>query len=555
MTKKILFFFSLPIILMGCKEKFDPSGSGARLEVDKPVVSAPALGCETTFEISSNCYWDIAVEDIDGKSIGWVEVGTSRGQGDATVNVTVKANIKTESRLANIIVSTPSSKELTQTIRVVQEPGETPTFEGYKFPICQNIDIDSPETRLLTGAIIVDSICLFNEGLEISWPKTNGKLSLFCPSHTQPSAGDDADKSIHRSIYFTNFNTGDSLYIKIPVKDELFGDLRLILGARNASFTTTDYWTYYWGTDGENWNKIDVKCAITPGSDPVWNMIYFTIPETAKVKTGGNLYFKLKADNWTKAADKQYICISNTICVDRAKVEASTIPAMDNTTIAYSNGFNDLLDSYAADVYLPAGLLCSATTGYATNYTTFSGAYMLPAEYQAISGTNGCFERPGYLQLGNYDESLWTRQCIGTFTIKLGERLKLMGVSSADATLTFDAYKCKDFRGYDPLAKVTVTVTTEGSDPIVFTPEMTIGTKAKCTLAMTYVNQSTTIDISCPKLSSEEITALGRGAKANYLLDYRFYIDELLVELTQIHSKGTSTDGNNEEFNNGTYNW
>jgi len=552
MLKKFLLLTASVLVIVGCKETVKESGEGASLDVDVTAVSFPATGGMTAVNVTSNCYWDVSVEDSEGHSVSWVTASPTKGQGNSSLTIDVKSNVKTEPRMAFLTVSTPSGQNLSKVVSISQDPGEEPAVEGYPFPVCQTIDIDSPESRQLINAVIGDNVCMFNDGMVVTWGNPDGKLSLYCPSHTQPSTGDDAARSIHRSIYFDGFAPADSFFISIPVKERLAGDLRLMLGARNASFTVADNWAYYWGTDGVTWNKIDIKNAVTPGSDAVWNVIPFTIPENLAVPAGGTLMFKFNAVGWKK--DKLYISISNSICVDYANAEASDLPPMDVDRVAYSNGFDDLTGSLAADVFLPTGWLRSATSGYASNYTSFGDQYVLPDEYQGISAAKGCYERPGYIQVGYYDESLWTRQAIGKFTVKLGERLKLMGVSSADAKISFMAYRTRDFRGYDPLAAITASFITDG-DTTVVRMDVPVDRKSECSYEIQNVNLSTLIEISCPGLSDDEIAALDRGEYSKYLLDYRFYLDDVLVELTEVHSRGTSSDGGNEDFNEGDYNW
>ncbi len=126
-----------------------------------------------------------------------------------------------------------------------------------------------------------------------------------------------------------------------------------------------------------------------------------------------------------------------------------------------------------------------------------------------------------------------------------------MGVSSADARLSLKVGLYKDARGYDPLAKVTVTV---GED--TFPLETTIGTMKECTIDIKNLTQASVIAISTPKLTEEELAASGRGENAANLQDYRFYIDDIKLELTEVHSRGASGNGGNEDFNNGgSYKW
>lgn len=535
-------------VLFGCQETESGPDSKPELSVDGTEFTVSADGGSVSVKVTSNCYWDITVEDPDGKPVGWITMNMSKGSGSSVLEATASANIKTERRVALIKVESPAEGVDACEIKVVQAAGEVVAVSGYSFPICQTIDIDDPESRKLVNAVISGNECQFKDGMVLSCTGPEATTSLECPSHTQPSGGTDADRSVHRSIRFDNFAKGESILIRIPVKDAVSGKLRLMMGARAASFTKAG-WSYYWSPDGEKWNRVDTENATTPGSDAVWNNIAFSIPQSEAIPAGGTLHFKMTADG---DRSKTYVCISNAICVFPAEAERSSLPQMDDNKIAFTNGFDDLVASGASyPELLPLNLMASATSGYASNYKSFNDNYIPDGAYEAISSAKGCYERPGFLQVGYYDESLWTRQCIGTYSILIGERLKQMGISSADARFTLKAGLYKDARGFDPLAKVTLTV-----DGTSYPLDLQVGAMKECTVEMKNITQSSVIEVSTPKLSEEELAALGRGDKATYLQDYRFYIDDLKVELTEIHSKGSSGNGGNEDFGNGgSYKW
>lgn len=553
MEKRYLLVTLLFLALFSSCEndKENPIGTGinkSELKVDKEQINVPAGASEDAFTITSNCYWNVSVTDPDGKAVTWVTLSAQAGQANKDIHVSVSANSRTQVRTAWIQVTSPASDELTRSIQLIQEAGEEVVVEGYPFPICETFEIDSPETRKLTNAVVAGNECVFLKGMVLSRTNPEGSMEFVCPSHTQPSAGDDADKSIHRSIRMDGFNQGESVIISAPVKDALSGDLRLMLGARAASFTKAG-WSYYWSADGESWNKINVANAITPGSDAVWNIIYFSIPEAQAIPAGGTVWFKITAD---AQPSKEYISISNTICVCPAKGEPGNVPAMDDDKIAFSTSFDDLLDSYAPDVQYQLGWLRTATTSYASNFSTFNSQYVVPTELEAFAQAQGCYERPGYLQVGFYDESLWTRMCCGHYIIKIGERLKQMGVTSADARISLKVCNMTDFRGYDNLAKVTITC---GEESYVL-EGLQDGVFASFSKDFALLGQDSVIDIFSPRLSEDELAALGRGEKVNYLQDYRFFIDDVVVELTQVYAKGSSAGGDNEDFSNGgQYNW
>ena len=553
MSKRFLLF-TIPLLaaVFSCVQKEDSTGKGndekPELTVNKEQINAPSQGLEDSFTITSNCYWDVTVSDPDGKAVAWVALSATSGQGNKDIALSVSANKKMEARTALIKIIAPSSAALGKTITVLQEAGEQMVVDGYDFPIIETFEIDSPESRKLTNAVIGGNECIFDGGMVLSRSDAEGSLEFVCPSHTQPSSGDDADRSIHRSIRMDGFAQGESVIISAPVKDALSGELRLMLGARAASFTKAG-WSYYWGADGENWNKIDIENAITPGSDAVWNIIYFNIPDSNAIPAGGTIYFKITAD---AKPSKEYISISNTICVCPAKGETGSVPAMDGNTIAFSTAFNDLVDSYATDMRYQLGWLRIATNSYASNMTSFNDQYVLPDELSPFASVKGCYERPGYLQVGYYDESLWTRICAGSFTIRIGECLKQMGVADTDARITLKACNMKDFRGFESVAHATLAA---GEESYVM-EGLKDGVFAEYSTEFHNLTQESVITIFAPQLTDEEKEALGRGEKVNNLLDYRFFIDDVVVELTTIHEKGSDTNNDNENFSDGgNYNW
>ncbi|MCR5018882.1 MAG: BACON domain-containing protein [Bacteroidales bacterium] len=552
MRTKLLFISLLLPALFACGPKEEPQGqddpNAPALTVNKEQINVPASGAEESFAITSNCYWNIAITGEDGKAIAWASVDATSGQGNKEIKVTVNKNAKTEQRNATITITVPSKAELTKTITIAQEAGEVAVVEGYSFPIIETFEIDSPESRKLTNAVIAGNECIFPAGMVLKRSNEEGTLEFVCPSHTQPSAGDDAARSIHRSIRMDGFAQGESVLISAPVKEALSGELRLMLGARAASFTKAG-WSYYWGKDGENWNKINIENAITPGSDAVWNVIFFTIPASEAIPAGGTIHFKITAD---AKPSKEYISISNTICVCPAKGETGNVPAMDGSKIAFSTAFNDLVDSYAPDVRYPLGLLRSATNSYASNMTSFNDQYTVPEDLGPFAKAMGCYEKPGYLQVGFYDESVWTRICCGTYTVKIGECLKQMGVADTDARITLKACNMKDFRGLDNIARATIAA---GEESFVM-EGLKDGVFAEYTTEFHHLTQESVINIFAPQLTDEEKDALGRGENTKYLLDYRFFIDDVVVELTTVHEKGSDTNNDNEIFSDGgNYNW
>ena len=192
MSKRFLLF-TVPLLalLLACGPKENPTGKGddekPELKVNKEQINAPSQGSEETFTITSNCYWDITVSDPDGKAVAWIAVSAASGQGSKDIALSVSANKKTEARTALIKINVPSSADIGKTITVLQEAGEMTVVEGYGFPIIETFEIDSPESRKLTNAVIGGNVSSTEEW---SFPAAMQKAAwnsyvLRIPSHRQ----------------------------------------------------------------------------------------------------------------------------------------------------------------------------------------------------------------------------------------------------------------------------------------------------------------------------------------------------------------------------------
>ena len=73
MQKRFLSIAALFFVLLSCVRESGQPGVGepARLTVSTESISAAAQGTEDSFKITSNCYWNIAATDPDGKAVTW----------------------------------------------------------------------------------------------------------------------------------------------------------------------------------------------------------------------------------------------------------------------------------------------------------------------------------------------------------------------------------------------------------------------------------------------------------------------------------------------------
>ena len=125
MREKLLLLLASLLSLFSCVSEKSPGKNDIPgLTVDTEQILVSAEGCEGSFTISSNCYWDVSVTNVEGKAVTWITLDTSSGQETQEIAYTVNPNLKAEEREAVIQVTTPSSSQLATTIPVRQEAGE-----------------------------------------------------------------------------------------------------------------------------------------------------------------------------------------------------------------------------------------------------------------------------------------------------------------------------------------------------------------------------------------------------------------------------------------------
>ena len=113
MRNKFLLIALFVLAAVACGPKEEPHGAddpnAPALTVNKEQINVPAGGAEESFSITSNCYWNIAVTDADGKAVAWASLSATSGQGNKEIKVTVNKNTKTEQRTAVVTITVPSS--------------------------------------------------------------------------------------------------------------------------------------------------------------------------------------------------------------------------------------------------------------------------------------------------------------------------------------------------------------------------------------------------------------------------------------------------------------
>jgi hypothetical protein len=305
--------------------KTDNADDKATLSASPTENSIAAEGGDFQVAITSNSYWDITVTDANGLAATWLTPSTTSGQGDANLTVIAAANSETTERTAFVNVTT-ASQEITVAITVTQAGSVKPVPTGYSFPICEMFQID--ENHNLSNAVISGNTCTFTDGLTIDRSGDDSGMAFLCPGHTSPKE----NAWFQRAITTKNWVAGDYWLITIPVKADLYGDLRFYFGSRKDGITSAGAWKFEWSNDGKTWTAFtgEIEAA---GSDAMWKSIDFTIPQGSKVSAGSSLYIKFTA--LTAPTSTPYF--SHGICITKSSAEKSSLEAMNATDVVYSN--------------------------------------------------------------------------------------------------------------------------------------------------------------------------------------------------------------------------
>jgi hypothetical protein len=488
----------------------DDKDQKATLTVDKTELAIPGAGCDTVINVSSNSYWDVSITDSDGLMTTWITASPTSGRENSAVSLTIAQNPETTERTAIVTISTASGEGSAE-IRITQEGSSVivpPTPSGYSFPVCEMLQID--DNHNLSNATISGNTCTFTDGLKISRSGEDASMAFLCPAHTSPKD----NPWFQRAVTAANWAAGDYWLVTIPMKSELYGDLRFYFGSRKDGITSAGGWTFEWSKDGTNWNAF--QGAITASaSDAMWKYIDFSIPESGKIEAGGTLYIKFTIT----AASTSILYFSHGICITKSSAEQSSLEAMNSTDVVFSNGFDDILSANASYIELPIGFMRSWTTGYGAS------GYAVPDGYSKYETVSYCFGRPGYLQVGYADESLFSRDKIGSFTINIGERLKEMGYTKADLSLTFKGASITD--AYGNKSHANLTVSADGTSGATVT-NGEIGDNLEACVFKTFTvtiknaTQATTLTFSTPETEGLEA----------YQKDYRFFLDDIVVKIS-----------------------
>ena len=475
-------------------------------------------------KVNANCKWSINKIDLQGNGISWIKTDLASGSGSKEFRIKVLMNNTPEERSGVVNIY---SDQVTAYIDIKQaanpdpDAGKEPepeVFVGYLMPVYQmfesSLGLDVPSGSVVehecdfTNAKVDGNVIKFNNGLVIE--KTGSSpagIMMTCPTHKNPTSYAGFQLGIS-----ANFESGDSWIFKIPMSYEVYGDLRFTYGSRKEGIS--DASAFKWSSDkGQTWN--DVSKMESVASDAVFKSVWFTIPEDKMIPIRGELWIKS-----TPSAAKVYL--QNGIALDYAKAKTTTLSPVDNNTIVISEGFDDTIEANASYLAVP-GYMKSATTGY-----TVSGNDTNPySSADTFLGFTHCFARPGFLQVGYFDETQ-PKRCgwNGSVTLNVGARLTEMGITGKTSLqISLNAAGMTNAYGNKSDANVVIK---SGDKVVASISELSIDKFEMHKLVIPEVDNNTLLEITslqCDKASD------GTASSAYEAADYRFFIDDLYVEV------------------------
>ena len=437
MKKHLFGIWTAALLLAGAAVSCtsDPEvDSVGRVGITQESLTASGEGEELTLDVTSNSYWQIDFTDTaTGEAVRWITPSETYGMGDAAVKLVVARNRSTSARQACIHVTTDSESS-TVSILLSQGAGTVGGGDGYGFPIYQMFSIDA--NLMLSNAFIEGGTCYFDDGMILSRTGSPADMTFSTQTHTNPKS----DWYFQRGVVIGSWETGDALQLQIPLKEALSGDLRYMYGSRRDGTQNANHaWRFEWSADGASWTPFD-KASVGGASDAVWKIVDFTIPAEKQIPAGGTLWIRHYCTDGSSAStsdSKPTVAFQTGFCITKATAEASEVPAMDDETIVFSTGFDDVRDAVAAYIDLPLDFMSSFN----------AGAYSLPKEHSGIVAFDECYTRPGFLQVGRGDEAIVSRYTQGSYTIQLASRFEAMRILKSDLKLTFLATAMIDAYG------------------------------------------------------------------------------------------------------------
>ncbi len=348
----ILLIIGVALMAAGCKKEV--TAETRYLTASSPSGEDIVVSGEGgTFDVSveTNLQWTVKAES-EGSAVRWITFSQSGGIGDGTVTATVLKGTY-DPRTAVVIVMSKDERFI-HSFNVNQESyGEAPEVEGYNIPaysIFQNIS-DRDVSLGIANAEIDGASFKFDGGASITMSGAASDVSFASSNYYQVNAK------------FTGWGAEDAkdLIVRIPVKEELSGDLRMFWGWTSSVASS---WKVYTGIDGENWTDTGTTIGFT-NSSRFNRTLFFSVPGT--VPADGALYLRLVPETSLGAGDNVQFCTG--FLLTRSKPEEVVPPSGDK--ILYSCDFNNV--TIGCPYNMPLGYMRSSAEAFDASAFGYDG--------------------------------------------------------------------------------------------------------------------------------------------------------------------------------------
>lgn len=349
-------------------------------------------------EVEANCKWSVSKTNDAGEALSWIktDVPNSAASGSRKFRILVLENDTDKSRAGTVTIF---SDQVSAFIDITQDanpdPGHEPEpFKGYSIPLYEWFGGSS-------GSASGKSL------------RFEGGLSI------EKTSGGDIGVSAVESVLLPGFSialgSGEGLIFKIPLTYPTSGDYRFTYGAQNENIASAD--SFQWSSDeGLTWNPV-TKFEVS--GIPAFRSVWVSIPDTKMVSAEGWLWIKVQENSPS-------VSLVGGASLTKASASQSALAPEDLESVVISEGFDNTVDAHAA--YLAAPSYMRSIAG--GEWVSGNGA---------ISATD-CYERPGFVQVGAYDDAAPENAKPGSLTLDVGKRLKAMGIADKQSlTVAFRA--------------------------------------------------------------------------------------------------------------------
>ena len=412
--KKSLFNFAATMLMSAGAVVFnacsddntDSDGGVGTLEVTPASLETIAdYGGSFSFDVRSNSYWHVSVEDADELPLDWASADIVSGMGNASVNLSVETNDGQTVRTGRIVFELDDMSSRTEIPFSQQgnDAGGTETVYAITpisdFFLCDPQSADGGEYRVYTCTFDADTETVtFSQTGNTVWriggtdDKTSrvfGKSQIYNGRFaTTGWGGEDWEKS--------------ALIVKMKATSDLKGRLRFGFGFVSADAVPKN-WECTWSADGKSWNK-GMEVAATPYTDfsptfelkstSPYKMARFSISEGQTIKKGNFLYIKIAPTDNTPIKGSEVLS-TGTVTLNHGfylttheKKAYNTRPMPDDDNIVLAHGFDEAFNGH--DYFIPARYFLS-------NYNNLYNEVMPDGWSASDTGVREC---PGYVMFG-----------------------------------------------------------------------------------------------------------------------------------------------------------